>query len=83
MNPTELRNALNKGVEQLKSTVGTDDQMIHFKGIYSNYYLYLEKDGFISLCADGYGPLLKANLKRSTQKIARLFYVDMTEKVCQ
>lgn len=82
MSPTELRNALKKGIEILKVNALKKD-VVKFKGVYSNYFMQTDEDGFICLCAEQYGYLTKVNPKRNTSKIARLFYVDMTEKVCQ
>lgn len=84
MTPTELRNALSKGIDELKDAIkdSINFELVRFKGVYSNYYLNVDDGNYICLCADGYGYLTKANPKRSTAKIARLFYVDMTEKVC-
>ncbi len=85
MTPSELRGRLNHGIDTLKTELlkGITSGIVKFDGVYSNYYIIFDDDKFICLCAEGYGYLTKANPKRSTAKIARLFYVDMTEKVCQ
>lgn len=78
MTPNELRAALKQGIEGLKEV---EDRVFDFHGVYSMYYLSTDKEGFICLCAQNYGTLVKANPKLNTEKVVALFYYQMTVKV--
>lgn len=80
MPPSELRTAIENGILKLKKAGIPNKELVEFKGVYSQYYMMTDDDGFICLCAENYGYLLKVNPKLNLGKSVALFYYEMTVK---
>ena len=80
MTPTELRTAIEDGVLMFKRKGMPNKELVEFKGVYSQYYMVTDDEGFICLCAETYGYLVKVNPKLNLGKIVALFYYQMTVK---
>lgn len=80
MSPTELRIAIEDGILKFKKAKMPNKELVEFQGVYSQYYMMTDDDGFICLCAERYGYLVKINPKLSLDKSVALFYYQMTVK---